>query len=76
MIGLCVCPFFDRGSDESLGFSVGFWGVGFGSDVLNAPSFQYFFVAFFVAHAVIGHDALYANAVLFEASDSAFGEGE
>ena len=64
--GLGVCPFFERCADEPLCFSIGFWGIGFCGDVLDSPCSQPVSIAFFVANAVIGHDALCFYTVLFE----------
>src|SRR5579862_2338855 len=57
-VGLSVSPFAQCALDEAFGLAVGLWGVGPGSDVLEAEfAAGVAEVEGFVAGAVVGHDA-------------------
>ena len=73
---LGIGSFFEIGSDETFGFSVGFWGLWPCGGVLNAPCFQSLTVTFFVSDTIVGHDALHVHAVFSELFHCVSGEDE
>ena len=76
VIGLRVGPFFEGCSDEPFRFSIRFWCVGFSGYVFDFPSFQGSGVAFLVADAIVGHNALDGDSVAFVPADGTLSEGE